>query len=246
MNVNADCKGIPPDGNFKHLGQTYMMPRQYEAYEHLDECKGIPPERNFKHLGQTYMMPRQYEAYQHDDKCKGIPPERNYKHLNQTYMMPVVGELFKHDSRLACLGVQPQGNFMHLNQTYMMPRQYEAFELNETVGIKGNFVNPTVRVQANAMEDEKAFLKAGLQAEKTEVDDLSAAIVSNISSQLNLNLQKPVVENTDKKPIYASVKQMESQQADSLQKTSGIQNNFVNPNITTARLAAGEPDTNMQ
>jgi hypothetical protein len=31
MNVSADCKGIPPDGNFKHLGQTYMMPRQYEA-----------------------------------------------------------------------------------------------------------------------------------------------------------------------------------------------------------------------
>lgn len=237
MNVNADCKGIPPDGNFKHLGQTYMMPRQYEAYEHLQQCKGIPPERNFKHLGHTYMMPRQYEAYQHDDKCKGIPPERNYKHLNQTYMMPIVGELFKHDSRLACFGVQPQGNFMHLNQTYMMPRQYEAFKPDETVGVRRNFLTTNARVQAKAMQDENPFLEEGIQKEKTDVDNLSAAIVNNLSSQLNLNLQKPVVENTGKKPIYASVKQMESRQ-DGSQKESGFLKNFVNPNIVTARLAA--------
>lgn len=214
MNVSADCKGIPPDGNFKHLGQTYMMPRQYEAY-------------------------------QHDDKCKGIPPERNYKHLNQTYMMPVVGELFKYDSRLACLGVQPQGNFMHLNQTYMMPRQYEAFELDEIAGVKNNFLNPNVRVQANAMQGEQAFLKAGLQQENKKAYDLSAAIVRRLGPQLNLNLQKPIVEveNTGKKPMYASVKQMESQQTDSLQKTSGIPNNFVEPSIVAARLAATVPKT---
>jgi len=209
-------------------------------------CKGISPDGNFKHLDQTYMMPMQYEAYKHNAKCKGISPEKNYKDLGQTYMMPTAAELFKHDPRLACIGLQPQGNFMNLNQTYMMPTQYEAFESRQIVGTEANFLNPGVVIAGKAGEDEKTFLSSGQNQKNNEHEMLDKAIVSNLSSQLGLNLQKPNLQNNIKKPVYTSINNIESVDAhnDDSGNPTGFMQSFLDPNILIAKSASNNNITN--
>ena len=238
MNTDANCKGIHPDRNFKHLDQTYMMPKQYEAYDHLYDCKGIRPDRNFKHLDQTYMMPKQYEAYKHGATCNGNPTQRNYMHLGQTYMMPTATELFKHDSRLACIGLQPQGNFMHLNQTYMMPRQYEAFKPpRKIVGVEKNFLNTTGNMDREFVKDKNIFSSTGDSQKPDDDKKLQDAIVNTISDRLGLNLQKPILQNNIKKPVYTAVNKMESVDDAKDSEQCNIPQNFLNLNTKIASLA---------
>ena len=96
-NYNS-CNGIPSSNDFKLLNQTYLMPKQYEAYKHPSKssCNGIPSSNDFKLLNQTYLMPKQYEAYKHPSKssCNGIPLSNDFKLLNQTYLMPKQYEAF--------------------------------------------------------------------------------------------------------------------------------------------------------
>ena len=60
------CNGVPPPDDFKLLKQTYLMPKQYEAYTHPTGrcCNGVRAPDDFKLLNQTYLMPNQYEAFE--------------------------------------------------------------------------------------------------------------------------------------------------------------------------------------
>jgi hypothetical protein len=206
MNVNHNCNGIPPDGNFKHLDHTYVMPKQYELFDFSEKCKGIPPQGNFRHLDHTYVMPKQYEAY---SNCNGIPPERNFKKLDHTYLLPKPGELFQLDTRIGCMGIPGQDGYQNIDHTYVMPKQYEAFDISDLgvtqKGILKNFLSPEVVESQKGVQQQKAFLSASSQEKSSTLEELSNAATQSINSSLGLNLQDTSSTTKPVKPVYTSV-----------------------------------------
>jgi len=207
MNTDANCKGIHPYRNFKHLDQTYMMPKQYEAYKHGATCNGNPTQKNYMHLGQTYMMPTATELFKHDSRlaCIGLQPQGNFMHLNQTYMMPRQYEAFK------------------------LPKKI--------VGIEKNFLNATDTVDRELGKDKNIFSSTGDPQKSDDDKKLQGAIVNTIYARLGLNLQKPILQNNTFKPVYTAVDKMESVDRAKDSEQSNISQNFLNLNTKIASLA---------